>query len=431
METTGIDNARRGSIVQASQGKQPKGMNAYLATRSIPALIALLATTFVARGEQTNGVNAFVTSNNVFAMDLYAGLKTTPGNLFFSPYSISTCLAMAYAGARGETEKQMAQVLHFSTNQQEVHAAFAKLQKQLNQTQSTNGIELSVANALWAQKGEQFLPGFMDIVTRQYEADVKQADFATEAGPAAREINDWVAGKTRGKIQDIIGPGMLDQRTVLVLVNAVYFKGIWAAQFDKNATTMDPFYVGDGQLVQAPMMGVTTGALYGETAEFQILSLYYRSNEMSMTILLPRERNGLKTVETLLGRPMSTPWSDPFGWRKEVRVFLPKFKFTLEFSLKETLAGMGMKDAFNIEKVDFSGMNSGKDLFISAVAHKASIEVNEEGTEATAATAAITSRGNAILLAPTFRADHPFVFLIRDNRSGSILFMGRVVDPTK
>ena len=380
---------------------------------------------------ETNQASPFVTSNNVFAMDLYAALKTTPGNLFFSPYSVSTCLAMAYAGARGETERQMAQVLHFGTNQHEVHAAFARLQTLSNQTQPTNGIELSVANTLWAQKGEPFLPGFMDIATRQYGADVKQADFATEAGPAAREINDWVAGRTRGKIQDIIGPGMLDQTTVLVLVNAIYFKGLWAIQFDKNATTTNSFYVGDGQSVQAPIMGVTTGAFYGETAEFQILSLYYRSNEMSMTILLPRERDGLKTVESLLGRPMSTSWSDPFGWRKEVRVFLPKFKFTLEFSLKEPLAGMGMREAFHSELADFSGINGRNNLFISAVAHKAFVEVNEEGTEAAAATPLSMRSSEAFLPAPIFHADHPFIFLIRDNRSGSILFIGRVVDPTK
>jgi len=372
--------------------------------------------------------NSVVAGNTAFALDLYARLKTNDGNLFFSPHSISTCLAMIYAGARGDTEKQMAQAMHFDAAQAQFHSAFGALQDQLNAARQKKEFDFNLANGLWSQKNHSFLPAFLDLAKQRYEAKLEQVDFGTGAEPARREINDWVSAQTRGKITDLLQPGVVNASTRLVLVNAIYFKGRWLHQFKAANTTIAPFNVTRDQSVQAPLMNLTASFKYAAPDGLQVLELPYLGNDLSMVILLPGEIDGLKKIEESLTGPQLDFWLGQTRAQK-VDVFLPKFKLTAQFDLNGTLAEMGMADLFS-SRADLSGMDGARDLFVSAVVHKAYVDVNEEGTEAAASTGGVVA-ATAFRPPPVFRADHPFLFLIRDNHSGSILFLGRVVDPTK
>jgi serpin B len=394
----------------------------------IPLLMATLMGS-PAGAQAANNVPALAAGNNAFAFDLYGRLKAKEGNLFFSPYSISGCLAMTYAGARGTTASQMAQTLHFTNNQAQLAASFGELQRQLNALEAKKDIQLSIANGLWGQKAHPFLPAFLDVAKTTYQAQVNQVDFRTQAEPVRREINDWVEQQTQGKITNLLQPGMVDPMTRLVLVNAIYFKGKWAHQFNKTNTADGPFMVTSDQRVQAPLMHLKADFKYAEIESAQLLELPYAGGDLSMVVVLPKDVGGLQAVELMLNDRALNTWLGKH--EQQVDVFLPRFKLTGEFGLAKTLAEMGMKDAFT-GAADFSGMDGERDLFISAVVHKAYADVNEEGTEAAAATGAIMKlKAVRPQPVPVFRADHPFVFLIRNPHSGSILFMGRVVDPTK
>jgi len=373
---------------------------------------------------------SFVEGNTAFALDLYGQLKTRPGNLFFSPYSISTALAMTYAGARGETEKQMARVFHFDKDRHQVHTSFGELQHELNEASQQQGIELSIANSLWAQKGHPFLAEFVETAKREYQANINQADFKTGAEAARGEINDWVAQKTRDKIQNILPSGSLGGMTRLVLANAIYFKGVWATPYDKDQTSVQPFHVSSASKVDVPLMHHFDTVKYMENTNFQAVELPYKSNGLSMVILLPRQINGFGALENELAPALLSRSLSQMKQQK-AEIFLPRFKLESSFELNDTLSQMGMPDAFG-EKADFSGMDGTRLLYLSGVFHKAWGEVNEEGTEAAAATA-VTVRASAIMKPPppppVFRADHPFIFLIRDTRSSSVLFVGRLANP--
>lgn len=377
-------------------------------------------------------LKAAVQGNNAFALELYAKLKGDEnverqgGNIFFSPYSISTALAMTYAGARGETEKQMAETLHFSLGQERLHSALGALEKRLNAGGKRRTYQLAVANALWGQKGYGFREEFLRLVKDSYGAGLNEVNFANDAEKARRVINKWVADKTREKIKDLIKPGVLDSLTRLVLTNAIYFKGDWARKFKEENTGDAPFYVTKKQTQEVPMMYQKGRFNYVEEDGVLILELPYKGEDLSMVVLLPKV-DGLAELEESLTAKQLEEWLGRLH-RCEVAVYLPKFKMTSEFSLAKILAGMGMGDAFSLPPADFSGMTGEKDLFISHVLHKAFVEVNEEGTEAAAATAVPMTLGSPMPV-PVFRADHPFVFIIRDNRTGGILFMGRVMNP--
>jgi serine protease inhibitor len=371
-----------------------------------------------------------VDGNSAFALDLYGQLKSRSGNVFFSPYSISTALAMTYAGARGDTEKQMARVLHFSAEQRKLHSAFGELQGGLKEASKQKGIELSIANALWAQKGHAFLPAFMQISKGDYQANINQADFVTGAEAARGEINHWVAQQTKDKIQNILPPNSLTEITRLVLANAIYFKGTWANPFDKGGTSTQPFHLSATRQSEVPLMHHTDEVRYMANHDFQAVELPYSGGELSMVILLPHRLDGCGSLEKRLTPDLL---SRALGQMKqqEVEIFLPKFKLESGFDLNDTLATMGMTDAFG-SKADFSGMDGTRLLCISGVFHKAWGEVNEEGTEAAAATAVAVgelSIKEPPPPPPVFRADHPFIFLIRDTKTGSILFLGRLADP--
>jgi serpin B len=371
-----------------------------------------------------------VAGNTAFAFDLYTQLRSEEENqgknLFLSPYSISTALAMTYGGARGNTASQMAKALHFDLPQEMLHPVFAEMEKGLNAVQQKGQVKLAVANSLWPQKDNKFLPAYLELCQKNYGVTITPLDFVEATEPARMTINTWVEDKTNKKIQELLKPGILTVLTRLVLVNAIYFKGNWASQFDKQLTETKPFHVSTNETVNASLMHMRHEFRYAETPDLQLLELQYAGNDLSMLVLLPRKVDGLAELEKSLNQTNYAAWTKVLRSR-EVQLALPKFKTTSEFSLKGTLSALGMTDAFRYGIADFSGMDGTKELFISAVVHKAFVDVNEEGTEAAAATAVVMTKS-----VPTFfRADHPFLFLIRDNHTGSILFLGRIEDPTK
>jgi serpin B len=373
-----------------------------------------------------------VEGNNAFALELYAKLREDEGNLFFSPYSISAALAMTYGGARGETALQMADVLNFSLPQEKLHPAFGMILQDLNARGRKGSYELTVANALWGQKGYGFLKEFTGLIETSYGGQLNEIDFVAATEAARQTINAWVEKETKDKIKELIKPGMVDELTRLVLTNAIYFKGNWAEQFKKEYTRDAPFTMLSGKKIDVPMMNKTAEVNYMETEDFQGLELPYVDNELSMIILLPKEANGLTWIEKTLTIENLSEWLARLD-RCKVVVSIPKLKITNEFELADVLKSMGMTRPFEPMVADFSGINGKKGeygLVISKVIHKAYVNVNEEGTEAVAATVVLFMPGGIGPRQRTvFRADHPFLFLIRDNHSGSILFIGRVMNP--
>jgi serpin B len=374
---------------------------------------------------------AMVEGNNAFAIDLYGQLRTQSGNLFFSPDSISTALAMTYAGARGDTATEMAKTLHFTLPPQRLHPAMGGLLGDLNAPH--DGYKLRMANALWAQQGYTFLDDFLKLTNSDYGAGFKQVDFKDATEAARLTINQWVEQQTDDKIKDLLQPGVLSSSTRLVLTNAIYFKGDWQTQFDKAQTRDEDFHLSAAQNVKAPMMHREGGFNYFDGGTFQILEIPYKSAELSMIVLLPNDVGGMFALEQSLTAPNTRQWLGQLRPVPKVIMTLPKFKMTQQFELQDTLGAMGMTLAFDAH-ADLSGMTGNREFSISAAIHKAYIDVNEEGTEAAAATAVVMRSMMARMqqpAPPVFRADHPFIFLIRDNRSGGILFMGRVTDPTR
>jgi serpin B len=373
-----------------------------------------------------------VAGNTAFAFDLYRELRTAPGNLFLSPHSISVALAMTYAGARGETERQMADTLHFGLGQDRLHPAFNALSLELAARGANvpadegRGFELHIVNAIWGQSGWAFLPAFLDTLAVDYGAGLRLLDFEREPDRCRVIINDWVSEETKKRIQDLIPPGLITPTTTLVLTNAIYFDAAWEHQFEAHATRPGPFTRLDGTQVQADLMSQQSEFGYAEDDNCQALELPYRGGELSMVILLPgkgefqafEDSLNSERVETMIAALKPT----------RVRVVVPKCTYQSSFSLGNTLAAMGMPAAFH--DADFSGMDGSQRLFISEVVHKAFVKIDEEGTEAAAATAVIMERGAPPPSGVEFRADHPFIFLIRDLKTGAILFLGRVLDPT-
>ena len=370
-----------------------------------------------ARSEE---VNPLVKGNNAFACDLYAKLRANKGNLIFSPYSVSTALAMTYAGARGETAEQMQKTLHFLLGQEGLHEAFRTLASQLKPKEG----ELTIANRLWGQQGYQFLDTFLKLTESAYGAKLAQLDFAGATEEARKTINTWVEEQTRDKIKELLPKGLLDPLTTLVLTNAIYFKGKWASPFKKERTNDAPFTLLDGTKVTVPMMRQSGAFAVNRTKKLHVLEIPYAGKALSMVILLPTAADGLAALERALTASRLAEWL-PKRKPSTVNISLPRFKIATPVNLTKTLAEMGMPLAFS-GGADFSGMTGKRDLFIGNVVHKAFVEVNEEGTEAAAATAVLMKRA---AMPPSFTADHPFLFLIRDKRSGSILFMGRVLNP--
>jgi serpin B len=376
-----------------------------------------------------------VTGNNTFAVELYQSLRAQDGNLFYSPFSISLALAMTYAGASGDTESQMANTLEFQLPQERLHPAFNALDQELAKrgeptSKDDQPLQLDIANAIWAQQDYPFQQEFLDLIASNYGAGMRLADFVSQAESVRKEINAWVRDQTRGKIKDLIPQGMLDSLTRMVLVNAIYFKADWQEQFDPDSTTEAPFYTLDGSTVTVSMMsGEHSGIPYVDGDGYQAIELPYEGGTAAMDILLPDAGN-FETFEASLDaqtldeillsmQPVS------------VRLRMPKFTFTREFNLSRQLASMGMGDAFDPDRADFSGMNGRRDLYISDVIHKAFVAVDEKGTEAAAATIVVMQFLSAPFFELELTIDRPFIFVIRDLPSGQILFMGRVMNPVQ
>ena len=384
---------------------------------------------------------------DAFAADLYRQLAgKNDGNILFSPVSIQTALAMTYAGAAGDTANQMAAACHFSPKDprningdplpEQTQVDFRDLLTALNNPRwgprGNPVYKLTIANALWAQKNYPFKATFTDLVKKNFQAELANMDFVQDHDGATRRINEWVSRQTKGKITDIIKPNSLTDLTRLVLTNAVYFKGTWMSRFKVTDTAPGPFTLAGGKKVQTPFMNQTEKFGYMQNEDFQALSMNYLGGDLSMIVLLPRKVDGLKGLEKIITGENLTKWAYQME-KQEVVVSLPRFKFTNEFSMNDVLTAMGMADAFDPKKADFSGMASPADtheppLYIDKVLHNAFVAVDEEGTEAAAATAVIMSAGG-ISEPTTFTADHPFIFLIRHNASDGILFLGRVTDP--
>ena len=376
-----------------------------------------------------NDINEAVAGNSDFAFDLYGKLKDKEpnSNLFFSPYSISTALAIVYAGAHGETEKQMETALHFTLPNQNLYSAFGALQKQLIQEDNSRGYRLLLANALWLQKGEPVLEEFLNLTKNYYGAGITLLDFVNETEKSRQTINSWVEEKTKEKIKELIPPNGVNPETVLVLTNAIYFKGEWKNKFEKQFTKRTDFHISAKDKVEVDMM-LTENMYKGyQDKKIQIVELPYKNDEISMVVILPREIEGITELEkTLTAENLNSLLSKMRTG--QIEVYLPKFKMAWgTFSLNKALIDLGMPDAFDKKKANFSGINGKGGIWISNVFHKAFIEVNEEGTEAAAGTAVVLTKG----LYMDFRADHPFIFIIKDNRTGSILFMGRVMKPAE
>jgi serpin B len=380
------------------------------------------------KAEENIMIKNIARDNTLFALDLYNQLKMTDGNLFFSPFSIFTALAMTWAGARENTAVQMAETLHFTEKPAQFHRAIGDLISQLNAVQKETDVELSIANAIWAQKGYQFLDEFFRIVQQSYQADLKQVDFSSAAESARQAINAWVEQQTNEKIKDLLPPKVLNALTRLVLVNAIYFKGFWDNQFKSRDTREMEFWLLTEVAVKVPMMHQEHQFGYWENDWLQIMEMPYKEESLSLIVLLPKEKTGIIDLEQKLKFENMMAWQSRLRKRKVI-VFFPKFKIESQFSLAQTLALMGMPDAFDPELADFSAMVGQKELYISAVIHKAFLEVNEEGSEAAAATGVVVGVTSIAPSPPIFKADHPFVFFIRDNKSQSILFLGRVLNP--
>lgn len=404
----------------------------------LPGAILLVVSSCPAVAAKPGAVSAadqaeVTKGNNAFALDLYGHLRDQKGNLFFSPESISTVFAMADAGARGPTAAEMARVFHFTLPPDRLHPAMGALLADMNAPHP--GYELRVADALWAQQDARFLPNYLQLMQSDYGADFHRVDFKTQPEAVRGTINRWVEQQTNNRIQNLIGPGVLTPMTRLVLTNAIYFKGTWRNPFEKGATQDGEFHLSAAQTATAPLMHRTGAYRYYDGGAFQELELPYEGDDLAMVVLLPKQTDGLPALEQRFTAAAAQQWIDELAPAHKVILTLPRFTMTQQFELSGTLSAMGMPQAFT-PAADFSGMTGKPELSISAAIHKAFIDVNEEGTEAAAATSTVMVA--TAMLRPAqepppiiFRADHPFLFMIRDTKTGGILFMGRVEDPRK
>ncbi len=380
----------------------------------------------------TSDLPELVAGNNAFAVDLYQALRQGEDNLFFSPASISIALAMTWAGARGETESQMAATLHFSLDQQRLHPAFDALDLALNSRgQGAAGMDgepfrLHVVNQLFGQVDYAFLDSFLDTLALYYGAGLRLLDFEADPDGGRLVINDWVADQTEQRIEDLIPEGAIDSLTRLVLVNAIYFNAAWKDVFDDESTYMTDFHRLDGSTVQVPMMVQPEFMAWAGGEDWEAAELPYDGDELSMVVIVPAE-GAFSAFEQALTAERLEAILGSLG-QDYAMVNLPRFALDgSSISLKEILTALGMPDAFEMAKADFSGMDGTRDLHIGDVIHQAFISVDEYGTEAAAATAVIME-GNG--MPKVMIADKPFIYLIRDLATGDILFMGRETDPS-
>ncbi|XP_037236191.1 leukocyte elastase inhibitor-like [Falco biarmicus] len=372
-------------------------------------------------------------ANSRFALDLLRRFNETnpTGNIFFSPVSVSAALAMVLLGAKGNTEAQVLKTLHFD-KVEDIHSRFHALTTDINRSNAPYLLRL--ANRLFGEKSYSFLPSFLTNTQKLYGADLAAVDFLHACDEARKEVNKWVEEKTEGKIPNLLSEGSVDNTTRLILVNAIYFKGSWAEKFREADTTDMPFRLNKNERKTVKMMYQKNKFCFGYIPEVKIrvLELPYDGRELSMIILLPDDieddSTGLQKLEKQLTLEKLQEWTCPEHlYSTDVHVRLPKFKLEESYDLTSDLAAMGLLDVFDSGKANLSGMSGARDLFLSKIVHKAFVEVNEEGTEAAAATAGIAML--CMVMEEDFNADHPFLFFIRHNPTQSILFFGRYTSP--
>lgn len=396
----------------SSDEKSAKPLPDIRAARQVPAAYA----------EQ---VDQLVQGNTAFALDLYNHLKDQDGNLFLSPYSISTAMGMIWAGARGETEAEIAQVFHFPYGQDALHQIFGELQGSLDTGIGYDLYRLDIANRLWGQTGYPWNTPFLEATRVDYGAELVQTDIRDDPEAARLVVNAWVTERTEGKIPELLQAGIVTDLTRLILANAIYFKGTWVTRFDDAQTRTEPFWLSPTQSVDVPIMHQTGSFLFSHRDGVRILELPYTGQDIAMVVLLPDDAGGLSALETALAPQQLEAWLEGLT-ATEVGVALPRFTFRWKSSLAEPLIEMGMPRVFSEFDADLSGMATVEYLYLQFLVHEAFVAVDEEGTEAAAATA---GGAGTTSVPPEFIADHPFLFMIRDRVTGSILFLGRVADP--
>ncbi len=392
-------------------------------------------------GSTQSGIQEVVNANNQFAFELYSELdKSEQGNIFYSPYSISAALAMTYEGAKGQTAEEMKSVFHFPESNI-LRPNFAAIYNEINR--GNKAYELRTGNALWAQYDYKFLENYTNRVEKYYGGKVANLDFKQETEKSRQTINSFIEEQTNNKIKDLIPEGVLSPMTRLVLTNAIYFKGTWEWEFDKSDTREQDFKVTPNNIVKTPMMYMEPDKArfnYADLEKLQILELPYKGEKISMLVLLPKQgedydfETGERVVSNYtledieLSAEKLNEYKAQMQETKLDSISLPKFELDTKYFMKETLSAMGMPTAFGA--ADFSGMDGTRNLQISQVIHQAFVKVDEQGTEAAAATAVVMKEA-AAMPRNVFRADHPFIFIIQETETGNILFWGRVVDPTK
>ena len=368
-----------------------------------------------------------IEANNRFAINLYSQYKSEEGNIFFSPFSISTAMAMVYEGAEGKTAKEIKSVFGFPKYDNSRRNQYSNLLSEINKKDKEYA--LKTANALWAEQDFHFLDEYLTTVEEYYGGKTTNLDFKNEWEASRLIINNWVEDKTNDKIKDLLSEGVIDALTRLVLTNAIYFKAEWLIQFDADKTSDEYFRVNPDKSIKVPMMQPTSQKStfnYTQNKDLQILEMPYAGEDLSMLILLPLD-DDIEALENSFTIEKLTEWKKSLRKRR-VKIYIPKFKFETKYFMKNTLINLGMPTAFT-NSADFSGMTGTKDLKIDKVIHQAFIEVNEEGTEAAAATGVTMMKLSKPPPTPIFKADHPFIFIIQQNETGNILFMGRVNNP--
>ena len=368
-----------------------------------------------------------IEANNRFAINLYSQYKSEEGNIFFSPFSISTAMAMVYEGAEGKTAKEIKSVFGFPKYDNSRRNQYSNLLSDINKKDKEYA--LKTANALWAEQDFQFLDEYLTTVEKYYGGKTTNLDLINEPEASRLIINNWVEDKTNDKIKDLLPEGVIDADTRLVLTNAIYFKAKWLIQFDADKTSDENFRVNPDKRIKVPMMQPTSQKStfnYTQNKDLQILEMPYAGEDLSMLILLPLD-DDIEALENSFTIEKLTEWKKSLRKRR-VKIYIPKFKFETKYFMKNTLSDLGMPTAFTYS-ADFSGMTGKKNLIIDKVIHQAFIEVNEEGTEAAAATGIGIKRTSMPPPTPIFKADHPFIFLIHQKDTGNILFMGRVSNP--
>jgi serpin B len=375
----------------------------------------------------------FVDRQNRFGMELFQKLaaESRDNNLCISPSSIQLALAMTYAGARGETARQMANVLQLGPPSGLLHSEFGNLRARLNASDKRSGLQLRTANRIWGQRGYRFAPSFLELTNKHYGAELGQVDFLRQPDAARQTINQWTAEQTHDKITALLSPGAIGSDTRLVLTNALYFLGEWVYPFDKRIVADAPFQIAAGRQVQATFMTQFQRLRYANQNGIQTLELPYRGSILSLLVLLPEEADGLKALEASLTASAIAEIAAKLRPRP-VQVYLPQFRSKAQVELASTLSAMGMSLPFT-SGADFSGIATTEDLFLSAVIHETWIDVNTKGTEAAAATAVVADAAPAPPQQDPveFRADRPFFYLVRDRRDGNVLFLGRMADPAE